>query len=262
MRKQASALNVTFSIFLIAFTLQSCTHYYYGPNSSNIPLLQKKDDGRISAAIAGADETTGFELQSAYAFSNHIGGMLNFYTTVGKEETSSNSFSSPSTKQVEKGNGTFIELGVGYFTPINTPKWIFETYTGLGTGTINNTYTNNETSQVGLTKLFIQPSIGYSSAKGTFHVALSSRFSHVHLGVKMSTLTAINNSDLQQIMYVKDEANRIYWEPALTTGVGIKSVKLQLQLTTSGALTQKSYPSQDAVLAFGVVFSFNGQAKK
>src|ERR1044071_1103820 len=95
-----SALSV-----IVSFT--SCTHYYYGPNSANVPLMKKEGDGRISASIASADETTGFELQSAYALGNHFGGMFNFYHAGSREGASS---ATPD-NTTEKGNGRYFELG-------------------------------------------------------------------------------------------------------------------------------------------------------
>ncbi len=65
------------------------------------------------------------------------------------------------------------------------------------------------------------------------------------------------------MMKIKNEANIIYWEPSLITRVGLKSdVKLQFQVTASGALKQKTYSSQGALFALGILFSFNGHVKK
>jgi hypothetical protein len=75
------------AIVITALQLASCTHHYYGPNSSNVPLFKGKDEMRISGAISGADETTGFELQSAYALGKNFGGMFNFYAAGGKDNT-------------------------------------------------------------------------------------------------------------------------------------------------------------------------------
>ena len=88
---------------LTMLTSQSCTHYYYGPNSANVPLLEKKGDARIAAGIAGADETTGFEMQTSYAFSNHFGGMINLYKIGGKSHRSNPGIWGPGEKGEEKG---------------------------------------------------------------------------------------------------------------------------------------------------------------
>ena len=122
---------------LIVLTSQSCTHYYYGPNSGNIPVLQQRADVRISAAAATASETSGFELQSSYAVTNHVGVMFNFYTARGKDQYTSSGPSGSTATVYEKGTGTYAEVGGGYFAFLDKSRnWIFETYAGAGTGTL------------------------------------------------------------------------------------------------------------------------------
>lgn len=243
---------------LLGFFNLSCTHYYYGPNSANVPLLQKKDDGRITASFAAADETSGFELQSAYAFTNHFGAMFNFYTAYGERKSSSSSSS------YSKGSGTYAEVGGGYYTPLkNANKWIFETYAGAGTGSITNEYSLSEMSKVNITKLFIQPSFGYSNKKGTFQAAIASRFSSVHLNLQQFSSTinssADNYFDLEDL---KNNGNSIYWEPSLLIRAGISKLKVQAEFTSSQAFKKHIYSTQTGIISFGILFSFNGKPSK
>lgn len=246
-------------VFLLpGFFNLSCTHYYYGPNSANVPLLQKKDDGRIAASLSAADETSGFELQSAYAFTNHFGAMFNFYTAYGKKESSSSSSS------YSKGSGTYAEVVGGYYMHLkNTDRWIFESYAGAGTGSINNHYSPSEMSKVNATKLFIQPSFGYTNKNGSFQAAISSRFSSVHLNLQQSSST-INRStdnyfDLEDL---KNNNNSMYWEPSFLIRGGISKLKFQAGFTLSKAFKEHIYSTQSAVLSFGLLFSFNGKPLK
>jgi hypothetical protein len=227
-----------------------------------VPLFKEKDEGRVSAAISGADETTGFEIQSAYAFGKNFGGMFNFYTAGGKDNTTYNSSSGGSTPTIEKGNGTFTEVGFGYFTPLNVKTLIFEVYGGIGGGTINNYYKQNERSKVGLTRFFVQPSFGFSNEEGTLEAALATRFSSVKFNVKESQLLAGSGFDYTQVQDVRNNANILFFEPSVLFRGGSKNVKGQLQLTASTALKQKDFLTQDLNASLGVVFSFGGKVKK
>lgn len=245
--------------FLLTFGGQSCTHYYYGPNSCNVPLLEKKDDVRIAAAIASADETTGFELQTAYAFSNHFGGMFNFYWTRGEDQ-----YNPSGSETYEKGTGVYAEFGGGYFTPLHKSRnWIFETYAGGGTGAVSNTYIPTETSKVSATKIFIQPSIGYANDAGTFHAAVASRFSSVNLKLKSANVTANKNpEDYGQIQDIKADGKNIYWEPSLVLRAGFNKIMFQLQVTRSTPLKNKEYFTQSSVISLGLIFGFNAKTVK
>lgn len=263
MRKLKNEFLLGLWMLFIGFTLQSCTHYYYGPNSNNVPLLQKKGDGRILAAIASAEESTGFELQSAYALGNHFGAMFNFYTAKGKNETTSG-YPERTVTTIQKGNGTYGEIGGGYFSLLNnSAHWVFETYAQAGAGTVENEYLQMEKSKVKVVKLSVQPSIGYTNKAGTFQAAISSRLNNVNLSLKESNVTLDNNLyDFNEIQDLKNNSNDIYWEPSLILRGGFKNVRLQLQLTKSHAFKKKEFFTQTSVFSFGVFFSFNGQVKK
>ena len=260
MKNIAKILLLIAYLLLITTLFSSCTHYYYGPNSGNVPLLQAKGDGRISAAIASSDETTGFELQSSYAPVNHFGVMVNLYATGGKNITGSSNGDNIN----EKGGGTYAEVGGGYFTTTGvTDKWIFETYFGAGKGTITNNYRRAEKSKTGVIKFFIQPSIGFQNAKGTLQVALASRFSSVDLKVTESNMTTNNNPyDFSQVALVKNNPKHLFWEPAMIIKMGLPNAKVQLQLTPSYEFNKKDIDFQWGVFSIGIIFSFNSTLKK
>jgi len=247
-------------LILCAFDLASCTHYYYGPNSANVPLFKEKDEVRLSGAISGADETTGVELQSAYAFGKNFSGIFNFYSAGGSSETSSGSSGNSS---IEKGNGTLTEIGLGYFKPLKTTEWIFEIYGGAGGGRVNNSYSQSERSKVGLTRLFLQPSFGYSNEKRTLEAAISVRISNVNFRVKESTVAPGNNNfTYKQIEDVKTNNNIAFIEPSFLFRGGSKNIKVQFQLTSSAPLKQKLFFTQTLNTSLGIVFSFEGKVKE
>lgn len=259
MKALLKTFKVAASFVLVITLLTSCTHYYYGPNSNNVPMLENKGDVRILAAAASAEESSGFELQTAYAAANHFGVMLNLYTATGKDESSSTN----GTNTTERGNGLYIEAGGGYFTYAGkTTNWIFETYAGVGTGSIKNQYGNAEQSKVGVTKFFLQPSIGYVNNRGTFQAAISSRFSSVHLAVKESNVTVNSSEDFTQVATIKSNPNYIFWEPSILFRFGIPHAKLQLQLTPSSAFSKPDINFQQNVFSIGIFFAFKSTPVK
>ena len=61
----------------------SCSHYYYVPNSQNVPLFREKNEYRFSGTLAGVEESSSKELQAAYSVTDHIGVMANFMSAKG-----------------------------------------------------------------------------------------------------------------------------------------------------------------------------------
>ena len=57
---------------VLGISLVSC-HVLYVPNSFNSPLLRNKGDGQINFAAS----LSGFEAQTAYAFTDNFGVMVN-----------------------------------------------------------------------------------------------------------------------------------------------------------------------------------------
>jgi hypothetical protein len=252
MPKRGKQFSLGLSL-LLPFCLQSCTHYYYGPNSNNIPLLEKKGDIKFSVATAASSETTGVELQSAFALSNHIGAMANFYHASGD-----NSSKNSSTPNYSKGAGTYAEFGGGYFSAINSSNVIFEIYGGAGAGSITNTYSSSESSKVNATKYFIQPSIGFSNNAHTLQVAVSSRFSSVHFNL-INTIapSTTETSASSQLKDLQNNPDNIFWEPAFLVRGGLRNAKFQLQYTASRAFKSRQYLTQPEIVSLGIFLSFN-----
>src|SRR5690348_4057059 len=71
-------------IILNCMLLVSCSHYYYCPNSNNTPLLAE-NEAKINIQYAVTDAVDAIELQSAFAVSKHLGGMINFIAGGGDD---------------------------------------------------------------------------------------------------------------------------------------------------------------------------------
>lgn len=245
-------------IFLLLF-LSSCSHYFYIPNSHNVPLFQEK--GEMRAFVCKNGDFDGREIQTAYAVTDHIGIMANGFYVPFAEDYEGND-----------GSGYLIEGGAGYFTKLKR-RWSFETYAGYGAGNVQNKYyqqnvgfwANSEPYYAGrsimnINRIFIQPSFGFTSS--AFDIALSNRFSGIWY-------TNVRAYDLPQNFEYADDLKRmrkgafIQVEPAVTVRAGWKYAKLQLQLGFSGNINNRPFRYYDyGNMNLGLYLSFADKFKR
>jgi hypothetical protein len=206
------------AILLLAVSLSGCTSYYV-PNTQNVPLFKEKNEFRISATKAFV--TT--EVQAAYSVTHNIAVMANFMRVRDMAMTD------PSW-----GRENYIESAIGYYTPF-MEKGVFEIYGGCGfsnqyyqysyfsVGSLRN---SSGTASFSFTKFFIQPSVGFTS--GIFDFAFSARLSNLHY-YKINSKINVGNSEYSKLDLIRQNTNSFVFEPAFTTLIGFKYVKIQLQ---------------------------------
>lgn len=252
MKKKLLQLTMSASV---AIMLSACTHYYYAPNSSNIPLFKKKNTMKINGGYSNGDNYNGGEVQLAYSVSSKIGVMFNSFFAGNTETVESNGNS-----HLETGKGSLFEIGAGYYKPFGTQnKWTFETYAGAGIGTEKHTYENSQKATLNLIRYFVQPSIGYSSLNGFLEVALGSRFCDLKLKVKEHNVTATNgggnDTDKKDLDNINLSPSSVLWEPAIRLGLGWEDFKFYLQLTSSQNLSNLTLPQDHTNFNIGIKIS-------
>jgi len=242
---QQTVLLQCCALFISAIIFCSCSHVYYSPNSANVPLFKEKGETRINGYYTlgnnGIDDIKGGEIQLAHAVSDKIGIILNT-AFLGASEGSD--------YQKDEGHGSLIEVGAGYFKPVEKNS-VFETYGGLGFGSVTNKYSTAGSSKVNFNKFFIQPSFGYSVAH--FDIGLVSKFSFMKMSV--SETNFIDENDPYKTFDMADiQANpfSVLWEPSVFLRVGFKTVKAQFQYTPSVNLTNKTLLQNVAVFSTGL----------
>ena len=192
--------------FFIFFLLTGCVTLYK-PNTINSPLLKEKGDLHAAAAF-GLSGSGLYNIQSAYAVSDHIGIMIN--GMYHNSEFSSNNNS------MERLNMYFGEAGGGYFSTFGkNNKGLFQCYGGMGYGSTtdkieNSTQVNPEVSAEYI-NVFIQPGIG-----------------HIEKNVEIENLIpAIENSNLEQSGFINDMGFDTYMK-ILNGGIQILHI-IQIQ---------------------------------
>jgi len=189
--KRIIVLSISFMLIL-----SGCAPTYV-PTTVNTPLLTYK--GELQAAVYAG--TSGFDPQVAYALTDNIGLMLNGSFKDTKSDSSEN---------FHKHN--FIELGVGYYLRF-VGKGRFGIYGGYGIGDLQARSSSsifNNTSDVKLNRIFIQPEIGLV----TDLIDLSYAMRIVIVGVNQDPL----------------KYTRSFLEPAVTIRIGYKHVKFMSQI--------------------------------
>jgi len=227
-------MKLLISLLMITAGMSSCAHVYYAPNTPNAPLLSEKGETRINAMYCsgGYADYTGGELQFAHAVSKNCGIMANGFFVGQTEEVSDWNLQYPST-HTEKGNGSYVELGGGYFAHVaRNKKWIAEVYSGFGLGSVKSDYGFGDNSKVSVSKFFIQPSIGFKSLY--FEAIIVPKFSYISWKIKESSVSEPSNEDKKlDIETMRDKPGFASFEPALILRAGGENFKIQGGLSVS-----------------------------
>ena len=148
----------------------------YSPSAKNVPVFTKKGDSKLafSYSINFADNTvkdnvstrakaSGYDLQTAYAFTNHWAMQLNYFHRTERNAGDFDNNILDSTVINYKRNLT--EIGAGYFHTLNDNKQaIVQIFGGIGFGEFSFTDNGRDQNSVyrsryhtmNITKPFIQ----------------------------------------------------------------------------------------------------------
>ena len=269
-------MRIFVAFFFVSITLNSCytPRYVYSPPTQNIPSVHKKNDLEFSAFYAGSVNTfktkdnynQGFDIQSAWAASNHFAIILSESARWERNSSNDTYFANDSSLLSYKQN--YLEIGGGYFnSPKANPKMQLQIFGGaaFGSSKISDNYRSNNTStnkyhDSYVTKIFIQPAVLYSPFKN-FLTTLSSRFTaviftHIHSNY---TLNELDNYNLDSLTV----SPVYFWEPAVSYTIGIKKfpIKFRIQGSISILLNKRFVEHRSSNIAFGIVSDFSQKKK-
>ncbi len=238
-----------FLLLPFATLISSCSQKYYIPNTPNVPLFKEAGEARLSAGIGGTDEVKTTEVKAAYTPINHLGIVASYIHGKGGSEEGNN------------GNGHMVEGGLGYYLPIEQ-NFVFEVYGGFGGGNVKSNYSHYDdnsqmyvpdgSSELGFVRVYLQPSIGYTTP--WFDIAVSMRYSSLHYN-SISTNSITNDEGANNIQYITSHPTTDFLDEAVTIRGGWKYIKLQGQYLVSEKLNNPALPVYDGNFNFGVYFS-------
>lgn len=227
----------------IALGLASCSPKYYSPNTQNVPLITEQGETNLTLAAGGNQ----VEFQGAYGIGKNIAIKTNAGLFIPKNLDNGNG-----------GSGNFLELGFGYFKPIEK-NWVFETYGLCGFGNMENHLPSTKADfpntkgdiSANVIRFGIQPNFGYKSKN--FSAAFSSRFVNLMYSNIKGDLMFENMS---QVDYLKNNSSNFLIEPAFTIRAGFDQFKLQAQVGYSLNLSNSNFRQDQMFVTVGINFNF------
>ena len=223
--------------------LTSCNPKYYTANTQNVPLISQK--GETNLTLAG--NANQVEAQGAYGITKNIALQANGGLFIPGDLDNGNG-----------GSGRFLELGAGYYKPLEN-NLVFEVYGLLGMGAVENHLPSTVADypstkgdiSASMFRYGIQPNIGYKSKH--FSVAVSSRFVNMNYSNIKGDLIFDNQS---QVAYLESNKSNFLVEPAITIKGGLDKIKLQLQYGYSLNLSNSSFTQDKTWFTIGLNFNF------
>lgn len=244
-------------ILLLAFLIVGCMPCYYTPNVQNVPMFNARNQANATVGYRFGLYSRGWDIQSAYSLTDHIGIMANYNHFGATYNESEDGWVA-----VEDGNfrGNLFEFGLGYYRPI-PGDFIFEAYGGAGWGNITNEfsdYLSHLESEVKYNRYFIQPAIGWRHSN--INLAFSTRFCAINY-THYTLQDPQNQYDMFELMGV-DHNPCWMLEPAFTFRGGGKVVKFQTQIGLSFELNNEEVNYDPFSFSFGVAFTIRGKTEK
>jgi cell division protein YceG involved in septum cleavage len=220
------SLSFKIVLFFSFFQLIGCSYAYYRPTVMNIPNFKEKNEVLFAVNANTTSQSTGVDVQAAYAITNHLVVQGNYMSISDDVKT----WGFLSGSYDIKRSFSCGEYAAGYFTPINQTG-TFSIVGGYGFGKMENVINQGKYS-ADFNKMFIQSSFGL-------------REENIELvgSLKLSTLNYTNINHIED-SYGNEIYNALNSTTPILEGGGIlrfggKGVKLQLQATTATSLVSK-----------------------
>jgi len=268
-------MKTIIALLLLAFSFSLCScytpRYVYSPSAHNVPVLLKKGDSKIaanySANLAGNNQksnvstkgtSSGYDLQSAYAVTNHFALQLNYYHR--KERNAGDFDAGYNDSVVLNYKRNLTEIGVGYFHVLNKNAMV-QVFGGVGFG--QSSFTDNGRDQnnvyrskyhsMDVTKIFIQPALSVKIER--YVASFSSRLSIIYFkNIKTSyNATELDNYKLDSLSY----SPRAFWEPCMVNTFGFKKLpglQLEFQMGFAFLMSRRFVDARSFNFSTGLLF--------
>ena len=246
MKSEQAYRKLIFVFLLTAIMILSngCSHYYYAPSSHNVPAFKERGEVRLAIQRNSGDELRAFEIQSAFAVSNHIGLQLNYLYNSRKVGR-------------ELSKGEIGEFGIGYFSKFKE-QIIWEIYGGGGVGEVYSEYEQpGYYSDMTFTKYYLQPSITIINTPGQLidrSIGLSTRMALVKYNNVLHNLNE-DVSEHWEVNYIEENRNFTLIEPALVGRAGWQFIMLQMQFGLSYCMNKSNFQQENTSFGVGIYFN-------
>ncbi len=233
-------LLTSFSVITIVI-LSSCStsnRYIYTATPPNNPYFIKKGESKLAGYFSNSwsngDFSTrradGWDLQSAYAISNHWAVTAGYLNRREIDGYSNNNLEGPFVKY--KRN--LFDLGMGYFLALDTNKQVtLNLYGGIALGTFS--FTDEKYGKFhksSITRPYFQPSINFMPTPN-FRMSFGSRLSFVHY---VNIQTSYTQNEMEELtLNLIDNRTVTFIEPAFNMQFGFRGYSgAKIDFTLSG----------------------------
>ena len=263
-------------IFISSLGLFSCRtpRYVNAPAAVNAPDLQKAGDNKLGAYYSSnfgnkklddgftQNKSKGYDLQAAYAITNHWALQASYFKRNEKSENEVNRGSLFYSSLLY--NRKSADAGIGYFTKLgNSSRNFFQVFAGGGTGKYEikdiserDSISYNLFHTADVNKFYIQPAFIFSF--DNVSMGLVSRFSFVNYK-KVET----NYSEAQQLSFNLDGLEKrtlSFWEPAFVINAGMNSLpalRFEFQFGANFSFDNTYYDVKTGNVSLGLIMDFS-----
>lgn len=237
-------------VFAMVILLSACKAYEYTAPAHIVPLHQKKGELKTNVNLIG--------LQNSYSFSDHFF----VFQTANYRSSLEVIKSGESSEKRFLDDQTSLELGIGYYYPVN--KLRIELLAGSGYNDFNYAYK----SYGGLENwsydlhsdrwsMFIQPNLGYKLDKFT-EIALFSRVSYLNYD-NLRVDWRLNGEFHEPVYDLKSPTfnglnyrNFYFFEPGFVCRVGWENIKVQCEISKTFQLSKSPIIYRDLNVQVGI----------
>jgi hypothetical protein len=223
-------MRIGFFLSALVVMAASCTqHYYYAPNTLNLPTADEKGELVAAAHLSGSRQVRGFETTVEYAPINKTSLSLNYMYLSGNYVSSIFDGSGTTIEENHSGRGHLIELGATRHFPMNQYN-SFTLTAGGGWGTSLNDFDRNRLARLYFSRYYIQPGFVSQGELANFGIGL--RFSRLNFE-RASVDLRIDEGDLNAIQRIQDNTPFYMPDLGLTGGINFKPVQLRCHVLMS-----------------------------
>ena len=256
-------------VAVILFSSCYTPRYSYAPTRVNAPMLQHKGEAQANGSISALK---GFDASGAYAITSHLGAMINSSWRNDHQSGNVNGPYEALAPDKITYHRTATDLGVGWFTRIDSSKWTFEIYGAYGRGNFSLKDTGSIRGSSGtpysryydskVDRIILQPAVGRTTSNAQFILFIRI------LGQRYFDISTTYTMDELERYRIPQSTSRYltFIEPGLTFRFyldAVPSLGFETNFLISRPLTPYVIESISAQLSIGIQLRFQqmGRAK-
>jgi hypothetical protein len=246
--------KISLLLAVVSILLGSCQHYYYAPNTLNIPTLREKGDATLDAGLIGGNNFSGWEARAAYSPINRLAVTFNHTQMSGSFEDGFFDFTTGTfISQTKSGKGHLTEGGLGYYYPYSQYATL-SLSGGGGFGSTYNDFGKAQFARLNLNRIYLQPAL---SIKG--------ELAEFGCGVRISRLAFnageiiynVDNPEIQVLKKIESKSPFLLTDFGMYAGLNLSPVHLRCHFVFSLFEANEAYGFSGNNAALSMTFDLH-----